>query len=62
MDSNVYLANDATTKKQIVCKVVSLHECQTRLSRDNCHRKLQEADVLRQLQHVCHEVFFVHRN
>ncbi|KAG8414993.1 hypothetical protein J3458_008880 [Metarhizium acridum] len=50
-DANVYLAQDAISKRQIVCKVVNLDELQNRFDRHGSTRKLQEADILRQLRH-----------
>ncbi|KID89255.1 Protein kinase-like domain protein [Metarhizium guizhouense ARSEF 977] len=50
-DANVYLAQDVISKRQIVCKVVNLDELQNRFDRHGSTRKLQEADILRQLRH-----------
>lgn len=48
----VYLATEVETKKQLVCKVVDLKNLRGRNAPEELRRKLQEADVLRQLQHV----------
>ncbi|KAK5989179.1 Meiosis-specific serine/threonine-protein kinase mek1-like protein [Cladobotryum mycophilum] len=50
-DAAVYLAIETATKKQLVCKVVHLGRPHGRSSCENNRRKLQEADVLRQIQH-----------
>ncbi|PFH60566.1 hypothetical protein XA68_10771 [Ophiocordyceps unilateralis] len=47
----VYLATEVETKKQLVCKVVDLSKLKGRNAPEDIRRKLQEADVLRQLQH-----------
>ncbi|QPH12573.1 hypothetical protein C2857_004786 [Epichloe festucae Fl1] len=51
VDANVFLAEETATRRQIVCKVMNLDEYQNRLVRDGSRRKLQEADLLRQLRH-----------
>lgn len=48
----MYLATENEAKKQLVCKVVSLKQPRTSKKPAELRRKLQEADVLRQLQHV----------
>ncbi|KAG9253865.1 kinase-like domain-containing protein [Emericellopsis atlantica] len=52
-DGSVYLALNTKTKKQLVCKVVDLDSLQGkgRRGKDQRRRKLQETDILRQLQH-----------
>ncbi|GJN66574.1 hypothetical protein PLIIFM63780_004042 [Purpureocillium lilacinum] len=50
-DGVVYLATENEAKKQLVCKVVSLKQPRTSKKPAELRRKLQEADVLRQLQH-----------
>ncbi|KAM4068107.1 kinase [Hirsutella rhossiliensis] len=50
-DGVVYLATEIETKKQLVCKVVDLKKIRGRNAPEELRRKLQEADVLRQLQH-----------
>ncbi|UNI21384.1 Non-specific serine/threonine protein kinase [Purpureocillium takamizusanense] len=50
-DGVVYLATESETKKQVVCKVVSLKPARNNKNQADLRRKLQEADVLRQLQH-----------
>ncbi|KPM36817.1 hypothetical protein AK830_g9761 [Neonectria ditissima] len=47
----VYLAIDAVTKKQLVCKLVNLDKLRGNNSREELRRKFQEADLLRQLRH-----------
>ena len=48
----MYLATEAATKKQLVCKLVNLKAIRSRNGPEELRRKLQEADVLRQLQHA----------
>ncbi|KAF4503907.1 hypothetical protein G6O67_008842 [Ophiocordyceps sinensis] len=50
-DGVVYLATEVETKKQLVCKVVDLKKIRGCNAPEELRRKLQEADVLRQLQH-----------
>ncbi|EGR46057.1 uncharacterized protein TRIREDRAFT_66950, partial [Trichoderma reesei QM6a] len=47
----VYLAIEAETKRQLVCKVVNLAKQDGKMPREEVYRKLQEIDVLRQLRH-----------
>ncbi|KAF5237303.1 hypothetical protein FANTH_10869 [Fusarium anthophilum] len=47
----VCLANDAQTKKQLVCKLINLDKIQGKNSQEDIRRKFQEADILRQLRH-----------
>ena len=51
-EATVYLATEAVTKKQLVCKMVNLDKIQGRKAQEDLRRKLQEVDILRQLQHV----------
>ncbi|POR32136.1 Protein kinase-like domain protein, partial [Tolypocladium paradoxum] len=50
-DGIVCLATEVSTKKQLVCKLVNLKAIRSRNGPEELRRKLQEADVLRQLQH-----------
>ncbi|RDA89800.1 hypothetical protein CP533_3329 [Ophiocordyceps camponoti-saundersi (nom. inval.)] len=50
-EGSVYLACEVETRKQLVCKVVDLSKIKGRDASENIRRKLQEADVLRQLHH-----------
>ncbi|KAL7807374.1 kinase-like protein [Trichoderma aethiopicum] len=47
----VYLAIEAKTKRQLVCKVVNLGKQDGKMPREEVYRKLQEIDILRQLKH-----------
>ncbi|KAH0495403.1 hypothetical protein TgHK011_008960 [Trichoderma gracile] len=47
----VYLAIEAETRRQLVCKVVNLGKQDGKMPREEVYRKLQEIDVLRQLRH-----------
>ncbi|KJZ72846.1 hypothetical protein HIM_07790 [Hirsutella minnesotensis 3608] len=47
----VYMATEVGTKRQLICKVVDLKEVTGSDGAEQVRRKLQEADVLRQLQH-----------
>ncbi|RCI15990.1 hypothetical protein L249_2991 [Ophiocordyceps polyrhachis-furcata BCC 54312] len=47
----VYLASEVETRKQLVCKIVDLSKIKGKDAVDSIRRKLQEADVLRQLHH-----------
>ncbi|PNY29343.1 Protein kinase-like domain protein [Tolypocladium capitatum] len=50
-DGVVCLATEVATKKQLVCKMVNLKAIRSENGPEELRRKLQEADVLRQLQH-----------
>ncbi|KYK61436.1 hypothetical protein DCS_02578 [Drechmeria coniospora] len=50
-DGIVYLAVEVATKKQVVCKLVNLRSTKDKNDKEELRRKLQETDVLRQLQH-----------
>ncbi|RDA83709.1 hypothetical protein CP532_0216 [Ophiocordyceps camponoti-leonardi (nom. inval.)] len=47
----VYLASEVETGRQVVCKVVDLSRFKGKDAAESIRRKLQEADVLRQLHH-----------
>ncbi|KAK1247986.1 hypothetical protein MKX07_000874 [Trichoderma sp. CBMAI-0711] len=47
----VYLAIEAETKRQLVCKVVNLAKQDGKMPREEVYRQLQEIDALRQLRH-----------
>ncbi|PHH84490.1 hypothetical protein CDD83_1858 [Cordyceps sp. RAO-2017] len=47
----VCLATEVETRRQLVCKVVDLTAAKGKNAPDGLRRRLQEADVLRQLQH-----------
>lgn len=47
-----HLSVDVKTKKQLVCKLVNLSKARGRDSCIKICRKYQEAEILRQLQHV----------
>ncbi|KAL7930481.1 kinase-like domain-containing protein [Trichoderma chlorosporum] len=47
----VYLAIEPKTRRQLVCKLVSLRRQDGKVPREDLYRKLQEIDVLRQLKH-----------
>ncbi|KAI9167473.1 hypothetical protein HJFPF1_03601 [Paramyrothecium foliicola] len=51
-EARVYLAHETTTKRQLVCKLVNLDKIRGLDVDEIRRRKLQEADILRQLQHV----------
>jgi hypothetical protein len=51
-EAAVCLANDVQTGKQLVCKLVNLDKIRGKDAQNNIQRKFQEADILRQLQHV----------
>lgn len=48
----MYLALHPKSGKQLVCKVVNLDDPKNKTKPEARRRKFQEADILRQLQHV----------
>ncbi|PHH79034.1 hypothetical protein CDD80_5748 [Ophiocordyceps camponoti-rufipedis] len=50
-EGTVYLATEVETRKQLVCKIVDLSKLKGKNAPEDIRRRLQEADVLRQLQH-----------
>lgn len=48
----MYLAIDTITRKQLVCKLVNLDLIRGKNYQSRLQRGHQEADILRQLQHV----------
>ncbi|UPK93927.1 hypothetical protein LCI18_004862 [Fusarium solani-melongenae] len=50
-EAAVCLANEVSTGKQLVCKIVNLDKIQGRNAQEDIRRKFQEADILRQLRH-----------
>ena len=51
-EAAVCLANEVSTGKQLVCKIVNLDKIQGKNAQEDIRRKFQEADILRQLRHV----------
>ncbi|KAI8715447.1 hypothetical protein NCS52_01052500 [Fusarium sp. LHS14.1] len=50
-EAAVCLANEVSTGKQLVCKIVNLDKLQGKNAQEDIRRKFQEADILRQLRH-----------
>lgn len=48
----MYLARDSKSRSQLACKLVNLDKVQRKNASEQLQRKLQEVDILRQLQHV----------